>query len=205
MRRTIVLIAAGTLAGWVATAGAQDVPDSTGSAQPSSAQRPPTAMAAQMVTTSAKVKKIDVAKRELTLASQDGRPFTLNVPESVTRLDNIKIGDSINVTFYESVAVSLKPEGTVRPGVQKEMVAERTPGALPGGATAERITETAKITKIDTSQDELTIETSAGKVNTIKVEDPQMKAALDKLKVGDKVKTTYTQAMATSVTPAHHM
>jgi hypothetical protein len=35
--------------------------------------------------------------------------------------------------------------------------------------------------------------------------DPQVRSQLSHLKVGDKVQTTYTPAMATSVTPARSM
>jgi Cu/Ag efflux protein CusF len=165
----------------------------------------PTAMAGQLITASAKVDKVDIDKHELTLKSEEGKPFTINVPDSVSRLDNVKPGDKVRVSFYESVAVSLKKPGTAQIGEEKTTAMGKAAGNLPGGAVAQQITTTAKITNVSPSKDELTIEGPGGKSNTIKVDDPQVQSQLSRLKVGDKIQTTYTQAMATSVTPARTM
>jgi hypothetical protein len=166
---------------------------------------PKGAMAGRLMTSSARVVNVDVDKHELTLRGENGKPFTINVPEDVTRLDNVKAGDRLQVSFYESVAVSLAKAGEATPGQEKTTAIERTPGALPGGTMTQQVTTTAKITNIAPSKDELTIEGPKGKANTIKVEDPDVRAQLGRLKVGDKIQTTYTQAWATRVTPARPM
>jgi Cu/Ag efflux protein CusF len=203
-----MLAATGSFAGlmMVATAGAQEPSTNPPSSEGQGAAGQPTAMAGQLITATAKVDKVDLDKREVTLKDQDNKPFTINVPDSVSRLDNVKAGDRVRVRFYESVAVSLGKPGSMTPGQEKKTTTtERTPGAMPGGTVTQQVTTTAKITKIDTSQDELTIEGPEGKANTIKVDDPSVKSALSHLKVGDKIKTTYTQAMATQVMPARSM
>jgi hypothetical protein len=202
--RKILFVAAGALAGWMAqgTAQAQDTSTKGGGDQSQGgAQQAPGAMAAHLITASAKVVSVDRDKRELTLKSDDGKPFTINVPESVTRLDNVKPGDKVQTTFYESVALSLAKPGEAAPGEQKSTFGERKPGALPGGMVGQQVTTTAKITKVTPSKDELTIESPTGKANTIKIDDPDVRAQLGHFKVGDKITTTYTQAMATRVTP----
>jgi Cu/Ag efflux protein CusF len=212
MTKTFLFVAAGALAGWVTsgTALAQD-PGGMPSGSPSEAQprgtqqQAPTAMTGQLMTATATVEKVDTAKHEMTLKSDEGKPFTIQVPENVTRLENIKPGDKVRASFYESVAVSLQKPGEARVGEQKETISERAPGELPGGATAERITTTAKISRVDAAKDELTIETPQGKMTTIKVQDPQVRAQMKNLKVGDKIQTTFTTAMATSVTPQKSM
>jgi Cu/Ag efflux protein CusF len=176
-----------------------------GSANQGSAGQPKGAMTGQLITASAKVDKVDLSKRELTLKSDEGKPFTINVPDSVSRLDNVKPGDKVRVSFYESVAVSLKKPGEAQRGVEKSASVGRAPGNLPGGAMAQQVTTTAKITNVTPSKDELTIEGPGGKSNTIKVDDPDVQSQLSHLKVGDKIQTTYTQAMATSITPARTM
>jgi len=209
MRKTrpFLFVAAGALAGWLTT-GTAHAQQPTGASEPNApgtAQQAPGAMAGQLITSTAKVEKVDLDKHELTLKSENGKPFTVQVPESVTRLENVKPGDKVRASFYESVAVSVQKPGEAKVGEQKEIVGERAPGELPGGATAQQVTTTAKITKLDPAKDELTIETPTGKPNTIKVQDPQVRAQLKDLKVGDKIQTTFTQAMATSVTPQHRM
>jgi Cu/Ag efflux protein CusF len=161
---------------------------------------PAEAMSAKLITASAKVDKVDAKKRELTLKDENSTPFTISVPEGITRLDNVKPGDRIQVSFYESVAVSLAKAGE-KP-TQQQTTSVRTPGALPSGQVSQQITTNAKITKINTSTDELTIEGPEGKATTLRVGD---KSQLGNLKVGDNVQATYTQAMATQVTPARRM
>jgi Cu/Ag efflux protein CusF len=173
-------------------------------AQEGSTDRP-VAMAGQLIQTSAKVKKVDLEKRELTLEATGGKPFTVEVPQSVSRLENVKVGDVIDTSFYQSMAISLAKPGEAKVGTEKETVRQPAPGALPGGAVAQQITTTAKITKVDPAKDEVTIKAADGATNTLKVADPQIRAKLDTLKVGDKVQATYTEAMATTVTPKKHM
>src|SRR6185312_11655038 len=113
---------------------AQDATGSTPSGSQPSAGQPSGAMAGQLITASAKVDKVDLSKRELTLKSDQGKPFTINVPDNVTRLDNVKPGDKVRVSFYESVAVSLQKPGEAQPGATAKTTTRRAPGALPGGA-----------------------------------------------------------------------
>jgi hypothetical protein len=215
--RVLLIAATGGFAGWMLAAPAQaqapsDNPaakqgsDAQPSAKQDSDKQPtPTVSAGQLMVASAKVEKVDVDKHELTLKDKNDKSFTINVPEDVNRLDNVKPGDRLQVSFYESVAVSLTKPGEATVGQEKTTATKRAPGALPGGAMAQQITTTAKITKIAPSRDELTIEGPGGKANTIKVEDPDVRTQLSRLRVGDKVQTTYTQAMATRVTPARSM
>lgn len=171
--------------------------------QPEAARGAPTAGMAEIVTASAKVEKVDMEKRELTLKTDEGKPFTITVPENVHRLDNVKPGDRVDVAFYESTTIALQKPGEPMPS-KRTTTQERFPGQLPGGMVAERVTTTAKVTNVDPANNEVTIE-SKGKSHTIDVKDPQAQAALKRLKVGDRIQATYTAAVATSVTPKTKM
>jgi hypothetical protein len=70
-----------------------------------------------------------------------------------------------------------------------------------GGVTAVQATLTAKIVAVDEKNDSVTIKTANGDTHSLKVEDPQLQAMLPKIKAGDNVDITYTQAVATSVEP----
>ena len=203
-RSTLLFIAAGSLAGWVGAAPAP-AQGTTGGAASNTQGAPAAGKAQELITASATVEKVDADKRELTLKAENNKPFTITVPEGMTRLDQVKPGDKLHVSFYESVAVSLLKPGEAQPGQEKTTAAGRAAGNLPGGVVAQQITTTAKITQINPSKDELTIDVPGGKATTIKVDDPQVRSQLNRLKVGDKIQTTFTQAMATSVTPAKSM
>jgi hypothetical protein len=68
--------------------------------------------------------------------------------------------------------------------------------ALPGGTKARQRTITATITAIDPAMPSVTFTGPNGWKYSSKVED---KAALDKVKVGDKVDITWTEAVLLSV------
>ncbi len=188
--------------GWMASGTLNAQEGATGSPQ---AQQPvPSATSSQLITTSAKVQNLDMKKREVTLASDDGRQFTIEVPKDVKGLENVKTGDRVDAKFYESVAVSLVKADQPLGATQRTMRSQ-TGGALPGGVAGRQITATAKITRIDPSSGELTIQSSSGQPHTIQVTDPDLKQELNRLKVGDKVRTTYTEAMAAEISSAHSM
>ncbi len=204
---TLLLVAAGALAGWLtpASAFAQTGQPSSDTGRTSAGNQTPGAIAGQLITASAKVDKVNAAKRELVLKGEKGKPFTVQVPEKVSRLENVKAGDTINVAFYESVAVSLQKPGEASTGEQARSMTEREPGTLPGGMTGQQVTTTATITKVDKKDNEVTIQSPTGESNTIQISDPKVQAQLKNLKVGDEIRATYTTAMATSVTPKKQM
>jgi hypothetical protein len=179
-------------------------------AGPASADTPPargqgnmpnTVTAGELMSTSAKVERVNLEKRELVLRNDEGNKLQIQVPENVTRLDQVKPGDRVNLDYYQAVAVSLKKPGSAPMGTETQTFGKRTPGELPGGMTGRKISTTAKITKIDQSKDQFTIETPDGEMSTIKAKDPQNRAELKKLKTGDEIQVTYTEAVAASVTP----
>ena len=66
---------------------------------------------------------------------------------------------------------------------------------------AKKVSATVEVTKVDKAENELTIKGPTGDLDTIKVSDPQTQAQLENIKEGDRIKATYTEAVAISVTP----
>lgn len=159
--------------------------------------------AAQAVTKTATVEKVDKKKRELVLKNDQGEKMTIKVPQEVQRFDQIKKGDTLKVSYYESIALSLdKGEKGAKPKMEESAMAERSPGDKPGGVAMKKITATAEITDINTDEDTLTLKGPQGQSHTIQIDDPALQQKLDTLKKGDMVKATYTEAIAVSVEPA---
>jgi Cu/Ag efflux protein CusF len=164
-------------------------------------QAPPSQVTGQLISATATVEKVDAGKREVTLKGSDNTPVIVQVPENVQNLKNIKPGDQVNIDYYQSLALSLKKPGTGSTGVSTESFRQPSSGALPGGMQGQQITATAKIAKIDPSKDSVTIRSPSGEMDTINVSDPQARAELKKLKPGDAIQLTYTEAMAISMKP----
>jgi Cu/Ag efflux protein CusF len=141
------------------------------------------------------VAAVDKDKQMVTLKGPK-RTLTLKVRDP-QKLEAIKVGDPVVATYYESVAFEVKKAGTATPGATaKEAVATSKPGETPAGAVGQQITVTATITGIDKKAQTVTIKGPEGHTETVKARDPKN---LDKIKVGDLVEITYTQALVISL------
>src|SRR5262245_26159310 len=141
------------------------------------------------------VTAVDKEKQTVTVKGPK-RTVTIEVRDPA-KLEAIKVGDPVIAKYYESVAFEVKAPGTATPGASaQEAVASSKPGETPAGAVGRQITVTATVTAIDKKAQTVTIKGPEGNSETIKARDPKN---LDKVKVGDLVEITYTQALALSL------
>jgi Cu/Ag efflux protein CusF len=153
--------------------------------------------ASDAVTATATVEAVDPKGRMITLRRPDGQRLRFRVSDDVKNLPQVKKGDEVNVTYYESVGLQLRKPGEATTGVTVAEEAERAkPGGMPAGAAAEVVTVTSKVIGIDRRNRTATLELPSKEKLTLKVEDP---ARLDKVKVGDLVEATYREAIAVAV------
>lgn len=164
-------------------------------------QPPPSGLISEgAVTATAIVEKIDVAKRLVTLRNADGQLTELQVDESVKNLPQVKKGDRVVVKYYESLAYEVKQPGAATPGTTgAEQVATAAPGSKPGRVAARQVEITTSIEAIDKKTSIVTLKSADGKLVPVKVKDP---SKLDRVRVGDLVTISYTQAVAVAVEPA---
>ena len=157
----------------------------------------PVVQASAAITATAKVVKINQKTRMVTLRGPDGKDTSFRVSDDVKNLPQVKKGDDVNVTYYESVAVRvMQPGEAVRGVAVAEGVETAEPGQKPSGIGARETTITAKITAIDKAASTVTLKGPQGKLQTVKVKDP---SNLDKVAVGDMIQITITEALAVSV------
>jgi hypothetical protein len=150
-----------------------------------------------MVTVSGTVEAIDHPGRVLTLKKEkDGEFVTVDVPESVRRFDEIKVGDKVSARYYDNVTVRLKKPGET--GVNAGEVAV-TPGGgpKPSGTVAAQRTMTATVEAIDPKVPSITFKGPKGWKYSRRVQD---KDVLKQVKVGDQVDFTWTEAVVLQVT-----
>jgi Cu/Ag efflux protein CusF len=202
--KRMLYVAGIALASWtgvaIAQQGQDQLPPGTTPSQADKKAPAPTEMVGQLMHMTAAVQKVDLKKRELTLKDDQNNQMILQVPEDVTRLDQVKKGDRINLDYYQSVALSLKKKGEAT-APSEEKIVERKEGKLPGGLVARKINASVEVLKIDPTENKVTIKAPNGQVDTINVSDPDVQADLHKLKKGDQIAVTYSQALAASVTP----
>lgn len=150
-----------------------------------------------VTTVTAIVVAIDHAKRLVTLRGPEGNEATIKVGDEVKNLAQVRKGDEVTAAYYESIAVTLKKPGEAVPGVVASDEIETAPlGEKPGAAEAATVTIVATVKKVDRARQTLTLQSAEGEQTTVKVQDP---ANLEKVKAGDLLEITHTEAVAISV------
>jgi len=152
----------------------------------------------EVVTATATVEAIDRSTREVTLKQPDGKYVVVEIPTEVTRFDAMKVGDTVTVRYHENVVLRIQGAGEA-PKNTEESAMTRNAGAKPGGSIATQRTVTVTVTAIDMTVPSITFTGPHNWTYSSKVED---KAALAKVKVGDKIDITWTEAVAIAVDPA---
>jgi hypothetical protein len=154
-------------------------------------------ISSEMRTETATVEAIEAASRTITLKKPDGTVVSVVAGPEVTRFAEIKVGQKVTARYYENIVVRLKAPGEsdVVSGTRGVTPSEQV---LPGGTKAKQLTITATITAIDVNTPSITFTGPNGWRYTSRVQD---KEALAKVKAGDKVDITWTEAMLVSVEP----
>jgi hypothetical protein len=145
------------------------------------------------------VSAIDRAKRSVTLQEATGETKTVRVPEDVKSFNTLKVGDKIDIDYYESMALSLLPAGA-KPSATESSSATRMGAGAGSGARTQTVS--AEIVAVDTAANTITFKGPRGRAQTVTVSDPDLQRKLNDLKPGQVVQLTYTQAMAASIRPA---
>jgi ribosomal protein S17 len=162
---------------------------------------PPQGEISQAVEMQATVTAIDLESRMVTLKGPEGNERTIHVDKRARNLPQVKVGDVVKIAYVQHVAWQVKKPGE---GASGDVTAEAAevrakPGEKPGGAVGKRVTFTATIEAIDLAKGTVTLKGPQGNSQTIKARNP---ANLKKVKVGDAVDITYTEAVAIEVEAA---
>ena len=153
---------------------------------------------AKTVSATATIQAIDSTRRMITLRTASGEEDSFQVGPEVKRFEELKVGDTLKLTYRESVVVLLRKPGDP-PLTDKDVsnsAVTRGTGALPSAtmSTQERVTVTVK--SIDPATQAITVTTKDGRTVTRKVED---KKFVDGLKAGQTIDIVYTRALITAI------
>jgi hypothetical protein len=150
----------------------------------------------QKQTMTATVTAVDPKTRMVTLKDVDGdTAVTFKASDEVRNLDQVKVGDRLNVEYYESVAIKVQPPGEAVNDV-RAAVDRAQPGEKPGGMVTQHTTMTATVEKLDKKNSLATLRGPQGDMQTITVRD---KKNLQNVNVGDRVVVTYTEMLTAAV------
>ena len=138
------------------------------------------------------IETIDQAKRAMNIKTADGEFVAVNVPPTVTRFDQLKVGNHIRATYNNNVMARLKPPGEANVDTVDSNYAK-------GTASGTRVmvrTMTATITALDKDTSSISFEGVNGWKYSRRVVDPTV---FDQVKVGDKVDITWSTDLSVLV------
>jgi hypothetical protein len=154
-------------------------------------------IAGEMIEKTGVVEAIDHGARVLTVRESSGAFETLYIPASAERFDEVKIGDAIQVRYYDNVAVRVKPAS--EPAVNSSS-ADTTPaaGGRLGGTVSTQRTITATVAAIDRGTRAVTYTGPNGFKYSRRVGES---VNLDEFDVGDRIDVTWTEAVQIAINP----
>jgi Cu/Ag efflux protein CusF len=153
---------------------------------------------ANSVTSTATIQAIDKTARTVTLRNEKGQEDIYAIGSNVARFDELKVGDRVRTTYYDSLVLQLLKPGQKADAPSFEAALNRAKSALPAATVATQEKKTVTVNSVDMNVPSITV-TDGGRLVTRKVDE---KKNLEGVKPGDKIEITYTRAIVTAVEPA---
>jgi hypothetical protein len=143
------------------------------------------------------VEKIDYKARKLTLKNAQGEELTVDVGPEIQRLDEVKKGDTLEIEYLESIAVSVHaPTDKVDATEGASSVLVRNPTASPSGKLVETEQTTATVASVDAAKRVVELVRDDGSHAHVAVA-PEVR--LDEVRKGDLVVVRKTRALALKI------
>jgi hypothetical protein len=153
----------------------------------------------QRTVITATITAIDLSTRHVTLSGPGGKAVTVHVADQVKNLGQLKVGDRVAATYYESLLISGRKaspgDNSVRAMSTSQVEDERGQGG--GAAGMQRtVIVVAKVMALDKPNGLITLRGPMGNIRTFKVQNPSL---LTHMTIGDDVVISYTEAWAVAL------
>ena len=123
------------------------------------------------VTLSATIEAIDKGSRMITLKGPQGNLATVYADSSVKRFDELKVGDTVKATYYESIAVNVRQPGAPAPPSSDGGVSLNP--SRPGATGSVQETVTVTVISVDRPNRAVTLKRQDGSIISMRVENQQ--------------------------------
>ena len=160
----------------------------------------------QTTTINAVVETVDPVSRELLLrgsgGTQSGRLLSVVVSPRVQRLDQIRSGDRVTVTYYQALAAKVVNVFSPTSQPFENVSVNRTETATrPGGEVTRVRRGRVTITEVDPATNTVSFVGPNNLMRTVTARNPQVQSFIRTLRVGQQVDIVYEEALAISVEP----
>lgn len=150
----------------------------------------------------AKVKAINYTTREVTLVGPEGHELSFIADQRVQRLGEIRVGDLVNARYTVKLLGELRAptaEEKASPITVIGSGGRNSQGSEPGGNVMRGVRVVTTVQMIDLPRMLVTLQGPLGDQATVRARSQEN---LRKLKVGDTIVITYTEALGVSVEKA---
>ena len=172
-------------------------------AQATPAAKPAVAGAAAdgvRITVIGEITAVDAAARTVSIKGPQGNVGDYAVDPSVRNLEQVKVGDRVQLDYRAAVGLALVKGGDgIREKVEGESVNSAQAGAKPGGAVLKTTTIVANVLSVDKKRKLVKLQGPEGRVVDVQVRDAKV---LKEVKVNDQVVAKVTESVAINVKPA---
>ena len=166
---------------------------------PAAATRKTAVPGSETIRSVVEIVAIDPAARLVTLKRDDGNNLTVTAGPKVRNFSQVAVGDFVIAEYGRAQAISISPSiPTGTRGQEGQKPATRATGRTTKPAT-QRKTIVGDIMAIDDKRGQATLKGDKGQIVDVSVQD---RKALTAVKIGDQVILEYTEAVASSLTPA---
>jgi len=160
----------------------------------------------QTTTINAVVETVDPVSRELLLrgsgGAQSGHLLSMVVSPRVQRLDQIRPGDRVTVTYYQALAAQVVNVFSPTSQPFENVSVNRTETASrPGGEVTRVRRGRVTITEVDPATNTVSFVGPNNLMRTVTARNPQVQSFIRTLRVGQQVDIVYEEALAISVEP----
>ncbi|MCJ7815840.1 MAG: hypothetical protein MUP31_07285 [Xanthomonadales bacterium] len=154
----------------------------------------PSFSATQKVQLTTVVEAVDREARTVTLKGPQGNTRTLQAREDSNNIDQIEVGDLVNVEYVQNMSIEVFANDGMEPGAGvMGATATNKEGETPGVMEMQTTVVTAIVEDINIEANTFKLRWPEGEVMEYEAQDPEN---LKKADVGDLVVVTYTQAIA---------
>ena len=115
------------------------------------------------------VKAVDPQNKTVTVEGSGGKTVTVNA-ENARNLDQVKVGDKVNLRYTEELALFVRKSDTQPSATQTDMVALAPKGERPAGLMARTVEVTGSVESINAKKRTVSVKGPAGNVRTFHVD-----------------------------------
>jgi len=160
--------------------------------------QPGAAGAAHKMHVQATIVAIDKASRAITLKGPQGREVSVVAGPEVTRFDELKAGDKVDVDYMEALVVELRKGGGMPVARTEQSGAIKAGDSAPPGAMAgQKTTVVGDVIAVDAATQTVTVK-GPNRTIELPIRDPEQFRRIAK---GDQLQATYVEAVAVNVAP----